>query len=127
MPGLGIDIGGVTDVDKFLSYVDGPRAAAEAVLRSLLHTKGKLWWAPDSGYDVQQHLHSFFDAERIERNVQTQCELDERVKSAEVSATSFGGELKISIHLILIDANTPADLTLSIDQLGRVLNASVIV
>jgi len=127
MPGLGIDIGGVQDVDKFLNYADPPRACAERVMRSLLHKKGKLWWAPDSGYDINQHLHAFFDAEQIQRNVQTQCELEEGVKKAQVSASSFGGELKVVIHLILIDSNTPAELTVSIDQLGKVLNASVIV
>jgi hypothetical protein len=35
MAALGRDIKGVTDVDKFLTLTNPPRAAAEAVMRSL--------------------------------------------------------------------------------------------
>jgi len=125
MPGLGIDIAGVEDIDLFLSSADGSRSAAEAVMRTLLHAPGALWWAPDSGHDVKQYLHGFFDAERTRRGVQAACEREERVKTAKVTASVLGTEIKLSINLTFIDGSTPAILTLSIDQLGKVLDASV--
>lgn len=122
---LGIDIAGVEDVDLFLSYADGPRAAAEAVMRSLLHSPGKLWWAPDSGYDIRGELHRFFDAERTQRAVQTQVEREERVESAEVLAEVFGDEMRLSVNLTLTQDGSKVQFTLTIDQLGAVLDASV--
>lgn len=125
--GLGVDIAGVEDIDLFLSMADGSRSAGEAVLRSLLHPQGVLWWAPDSGHDIKQYLHGFFDPERMQRNIQTQCDLDERVKDARVTCTAFGDEIQIAVHLTFIDGSTPVDLTVTIDQLGNVLNAAVTV
>ena len=122
---LGLDIGGVEDVDLFLSYSDPPRAAAEAVMRGLLHSPGKLWWAPDLGFDVRGLLHQFFDAERIERAVQTQVETDERVDSAEVSATALGDELRITVNLVLTQNPAKVEFTLTVNQLGEVLDASI--
>lgn len=122
---LGIDIGGVEDVDRFLSYSDGPRAAAEGVMRGLLHAPGKLWWAPDLGYDLRGALHQFFDAERIQRAVQAQVETDERVESADVTAVAFGEELRVSVNLILTQDGAKVQFTLTVNQLGAVLDASV--
>lgn len=125
--GLGVDIAGVDDIDLFLSMASPERSAAEAVMRSLQHKPGRLWWAPDVGYDVKQHLHTFIDLPRTVQGVQATCESDERVKTADVSATALGEEIKLTINLTFIDSSTPATLTLSIDQLGKVLDASVTV
>jgi hypothetical protein len=122
---LGVDIAGVEDIDLFLSLSDGPRAAAEAVMRSLLHDAGRLWWAPDSGYNVLKHLHGFFDAERIQTAVQSQCELDERVESAVAVATVLGDEMKISVDLVLTQDATKVQFTLTVNELGEILNASI--
>ncbi len=125
MAALGIDIAGVEDVDLFLSYAEPTLAAAQAVARSLIHSAGKLWWAPDSGHDVRQHLHAFVDdPDRIAAAVQTQCELEERVESASVSATFFGGELRLTINLILTQDAARVQMTLTISALGEVLDAS---
>lgn len=124
---LGIDIGGVEDVDLFLSYVDGPRATAEAVMRGLLHAPGKLWWAPDLGFNVRGLLHQFFDADRIERAVQAQIETEERVDSADVTATALGDELRLAVELVLTQDLAKVQFTLTINQLGEVLDASVAV
>jgi hypothetical protein len=124
---LGIDISGVEDIDLFLSYADGPRAAAEAVMRSLLHDSGRLWWAPDSGHDIRRYLHGFFDAGRIQAAVQAQCELDERVDSATVDATSLGDEIKIAVNLALTQDATQVQFTLTVNELGEVLSAAVAV
>lgn len=122
---LGIDIGGVEDVDLFLSYSDGPRATAEAVMRGLLHSPGKLWWAPDLGFDIRGLLHQSPTAERVERAVQTQVETDERVESADVAAAIFGDELRVTVALTLTQDPTKVQFTLTVNQLGEVLDASV--
>jgi hypothetical protein len=126
MAALGRDIKGVTDIDPFLTMADGPRSAAEAVMRSLLHNPGILWWAPERGHDLHQHLHAFFDQERIELAVQQQCEADERVESAAVSATMLGKDLRLQIDLVLTQNEANVSLTLTISQLGEVLNAIVV-
>lgn len=124
---LGIDIAGVEDIDLFLSYSDGPRAAAEAVMRSLLHDPGRLWWAPDSGHDLRKYLHGFFDASRIQAAVQAQCELDERVESANVTASVLGDELKVTVNLTLTQDATQVSFTLTVNELGQVLSGSIAV
>lgn len=123
--GLGIDIAGVEDVDLFLSSADGPTSAAEAAARSILHAPGALWWAPDLGHDVRQYIHGTGDPKQIEHNVRASVEADERIKSADVLAEVFGKELRLTIKLLLINSSTPVTLTVRIDELGKVLDASV--
>lgn len=94
-------------------------------MRGLLHGTNKLWWAPDLGYDVRQNLHGFFDAERIRAAAQTQCETDERIDAADVLVTSFGDELRIAVDLSFTQDPTKVQFTLSVDQIGNVLDVSV--
>lgn len=123
---LGIDLAGVDDVDLFLnSTPNGARAAAEAVARSLTHAQGKLWWAPESGYDVTRHLHGFFSAERVQRAVQQQCEKDERVLSADVRADQLGDQLLLTISLKLTTNPADVKLTLTVDAFGTLLAAQI--
>lgn len=126
MAALGIDIAGVEDVDLFLSSADPATSAAQAAGRSLLHSPGKLWWAPDAGHDIRQYLNGFGDTDRIQHNAQAAIELDERIKSADVLAESFGNQLKITVNLDFVDNTSDATLTLSIDELGTVLDAQVL-
>lgn len=123
---LGVDIAGVEDVSPFLELSTGPKAAGEAALSSLLHSPGVLWWAPDRGYNVRQHLNAAVTVERVQRNVRTQVEAGERVESAEVVAEVFAGELRIDVKLTLTEEDGDVEFTLTIDQLGAVLNASVV-
>jgi hypothetical protein len=122
---LGIDITGVEDVDPFLTLAEGPRAAAEAAMVSLLHAPGTLWWAPDRGYDLRQHLNSFASPERVQRAVLSQVEQGERVESAQCSVTVLGNEMQIEVSLILTEDGGAVQFTLTINELGEVLNASV--
>ena len=126
MAALGRDIKGVTDVDKFLTLTNGPRAAAEAVMRSLLHNPGILWWAPERGHDLHQYLHAFFDKERIELVVRQQAEQEERVESARCTATLLGSELQLRVDLTLTQDETKVSFTITIGSLGEVINASIV-
>jgi hypothetical protein len=122
---LGKDIKGITDIDPFLTVTNGPRAAAESVMRSLLHNAGVLWWAPDSGFNLHGLLHGFFDKERIELAVRQQCERDERVDSAEAVATLLGEELQLRVDLILTQDGSKVSFTLNISALEGVINAAI--
>ena len=125
MAALGRDIKGVTDVDKFLTLTNPPRAAAEAVMRSLLHNPGILWWAPDQGHNLHNYLHAFFDKERIELAVRQQAEREERVDSARVTATLLGTELQLQVELTLTQDEAKVAFTLNIGSLGEVIAANV--
>jgi hypothetical protein len=125
MAALGIDIAGIDDVDLFLSYAEPAEAAAQAVARSLLHSPGKLWWAPDSGHNINQYLHTFFEPERVQSNVQQQAELDERIAASAVVATRLGDEMRLQIDLELETTDSQVQLTLSINDVGEVLDATI--
>lgn len=127
MPALGIDIAGVEDVDLFLSFADPKLAAAQAVARSLTHAPGRLWWAPESGHDLKQHLNAFAEPERIATEVQAQCEREERVASAQVEASLLGDELRLTINLILEQDSSKVTLTVTVNSLGEILDASIVV
>lgn len=123
---LGIDIAGVDDVDSFLTLADGPQAAGEAAMTALLHESGILWWAPDRGYDLRQHLNSFATPERVQRAVVSQVEQGERVESAECSVTILGNEMQIEVAIILTEEDGAVEFTLTINEVGEVLSSAVI-
>ncbi len=124
---LGIDIAGVEDVDSFLTLAASSQSAGEAVMVSLLHSPGVLWWEPERGYDLRQHLNSFAETERIENAVTSQAELDERVESADVVASVDNGVLTINVSLVLTEDDGDVEFTLSIDEVGSVINANIVV
>lgn len=123
---LGIDIGGVEDISPHLTLVSGPRAAAEAVLCSLLHAQGRLWWSGERGHDLWQYLHSNTDTGEIELAVTTEAEKDERVESATCTATILGQELQLSIELTLTQTQERVILTLTVGAAGEVIASGVL-
>lgn len=94
-------------------------------MRSLLHNPGILWWAPERGHDLHQHLHAFFDRERIELAVRQQAEQEERVATARATATLLGRELQLRVELTLTQDADKVSFTLTIGALGEVINASI--
>ncbi len=124
---LGIDIAGVEDVDSFLTLATGPQSAGEAVMVSLLHSPGALWWEPERGHDIRQHLNAFSETERIQNAVISQAELDERVESADAVVVLEDGVLTINVNLVLTEDEGDVEFTLSIDEVGSVINANIVV
>jgi hypothetical protein len=126
MAALGIDIGGVDDFDTFISYATSPaQAAAEAVMCSLLHEPGALWWAPDRGTPIFSYLHRDASADEIQIAVAAEAEKEERVESAIVVATKLGDELQLRIELTLTQDEGRVTLTLAVSAVGEVLAATV--
>lgn len=133
MPTLGIDIDGgfvddlgALDVDRFLTLVDERRSVAQSLMSSILHGAGRLWWIPDSGVDLQGYLHSSTPASVIESAVVKQLELEERVDTSTVAVEVFGDELILAAEIFLTDDESAITLTLRIDELGTVLDASIV-
>lgn len=125
MSALGVDIAGVDDISPMLSLADEKLSAAQAVMTTLLHGPGKLWWARDVGYDIRQHLHRDADNAAMVAAVQQQCEADERVDTASVDVTRDGAALTIGISLELSNAET-AELTLAVGAVGDLLKVEVL-
>lgn len=118
---LGIDIGGVDDVDATLNFATGRQTVGESILTTLSVEPGDLWWAPTLGYDLKKHLHIPFDEDTIERNSVRQAELDERVKSASATASQStdGKTITLVMNIELVDeTETDLELTITVDQLG---------
>jgi hypothetical protein len=126
---LGIDIGGVDDIDPTLNFVDGATAAAQSVMTDLLHDPGALWWSPAKGKDIRDYLHMPFDKENIERDIVRQAEMDERVDKAtcEASERIENGQrvFEFRCNLELTNNSGNVDFTLAVNQAGDVINASV--
>jgi hypothetical protein len=118
---LGIDIAGVLVVAPFLSFAVPGRSGGDAFIGSLFHAPGSLWWAPDRGWHLAQHLHTFFDSEAIESGVRAQVEADERVESAEVRAERLGSECRITIEVVFTSDPQATTFTISVDQVGTVI------
>jgi hypothetical protein len=126
---LGIDIGGVDDIDPTLNFVDEKTAVAQSVMTTLLHDPGVLWWAPSVGDDIRKYLHRPFDKDSIERSIIRQGQSDERVESVSVEASErvvgtqrvfqFDGSLTLTKNAGNVD------FTIAISEAGEILNASV--
>ena len=125
MATLGSDISGIVDCDKYMSLASPGRSAAQAVARAQTHENGVLWWAPDRGHPLTQYMHSEENIPRLKQKVRQEAERDERVTAAQVDAVLYGEELTVTIKLELTNNEADVTLTLTIDQLGSVINTQV--
>jgi hypothetical protein len=125
MTALGIDIGGVDDIDPTLNFVSAGQSVAESVASQLLHDPGLLWWSPTIGYNLRQLLHMPFDEEKIQREVVRQAEFDERVKSASATASvnTKGDTITLVVNLTLVEEDaTDIEFTLTVSEFEALLN-----
>ena len=114
-------------MDSFLTLATGPQSAGEAIMVSLLHSPGILWWDPEKGHDIRQHLNAASPTERVQRAVISQAELDERVESADAIVSLDNGVMTINVSLVLTEDDDDVEFTLSIDEVGSVINANIVV
>lgn len=116
------------DIDPTFPLDTPERTLAYAIMRSLTHEAGRLWWAPDVGYDLNGLLGRDVDEEVIERQVNTQCLSDERVESAEVTVNVSADKRIVTVSVTLTPVGSEAEVTFSI-QIGDVagiISASVL-
>lgn len=125
MATLGIDIGGVGDIDPMMNFSSPERAVAESCIASLTHDPGVLWWAPERGHNINRYLHVPTEPDEAERGIQAECEADERVKSAEVTVTFADKTITCDVKLFLENRQGSVQFTLTVSEAGDVINASI--
>jgi hypothetical protein len=111
----GSDFGGVMDLSPSLGLVSGRLALAQAIARRLTTPRGSLFYDPDYGYDLRQHLNA--PAPRlgvVEAQTSTEVLKDERVLDVEVDVTFTEGLLSVTLRLF--DAGGPFSLVLNVSQ-----------
>lgn len=113
----GSDVACVTDIDPAFAMVSGPTAVAQAIARRLITPRGGLHYDGTYGYDLRQHLNGSIedgDTFVVASSVETQCEQDERVRSASARVTydALTETLRVTIALVLDDG--PFELVLGV-------------
>lgn len=121
---LGSDFSGLLDVQSSLGVVSGPRAMLEAIGRRLTTLRGGLWYDPDYGYDLRQHLNA--PAPRpgvIESQVVAEVLKDERVQDVDASVVATRDAITVTLRIMsdigpfsLIVAVTQLTVTLLTDN-----------
>lgn len=122
---LGTDFDFMTDIKPSFVLASGLRNIANAIVRRLQTPPGffeVFGGDPNYGYDILSKLNasmSTSEIAEIEKNVKEQCERDERIKTADVSATYSMATsiLNVEIALLLEDGVT-FSLILHVSQLG---------
>lgn len=98
MTDFGEDLAGVDDLDAALSFVDGTRCWAEAVLCRLGNVAGTTEDDPTDGYDLTMLIGSVVDTVEVERNIVAQAKADERTETARAQVRMVGAELVIALN-----------------------------
>lgn len=123
MTDYGQDFACVDDLETTLGVTSGPRLVMEAIARRLQTPTGRLVGDPNYGFDVSAYINDDVtpaDLDNIEQQVREECEKDERVASADVSAAYLADVLTLTIVLTLIADETftlvlaVSDVTVSI-------------
>lgn len=98
MVDLGSDIGGVDDIDAALTFVEGARCWAEALMCRLGNVTGTTEDDPTNGYDLSLLVGSSAEPGDVERKVVAQMMSDERTATARAKMTRVGGAATITIQ-----------------------------
>ena len=118
MATLSGDFSGVTDLDRALAVVNGPRCVAEAVARRL--ASDELEDFPGYGFNLDEALGSALPDYAIRQRVKAQVFGEEEVQNATIAisrTTSEAGDaLDVSITIQTVEG--PASLTVTADEMG---------
>lgn len=118
--GLGVDWLGLNDLDPSGELVEGPACLAQDLVHRLSTPRGGLFYDESYGADLRAYMEEGLTPQRIAAipsEVSAECEKDERVKSAKVSAAFDFQKETLSILIALLTAVGPFTLVLSVDKL----------
>ncbi len=108
----------MTDLDRALAVVNGPRCVAEAVARRL--ASDELEDFPGYGFNLDSVIGSALPEYAIRQRVKAQVFAEEEVRNATVSVvktTSEAGDaLTVSVNIQTVEG--PAALTVTADEVG---------
>jgi hypothetical protein len=112
------DFSGVTDLDRALSVVNGPRCVAEAVARRL--ASGELEDFPGYGFNLDDAIGSSLPEYAIRQRVKGQVFAEEEVQDARIVVTKTtaeaGDSLLVEVTIQTIEG--PASLTVTASEVG---------
>ncbi len=116
-------------IAKVPGRISGIKNLIKKIVQRLQSPTGCLYWDPQYGLDVRQYLNTSLTTaklQEIKNSVKAQCELDERVLTAEVTVSnSNNNQLFITIQ-ITTQAGPTFTFILSVTQLTiELLNANI--
>lgn len=120
---LGSDFRGILDVFQNLARASGRTALGEALCRRLSTPRGGLFYDFDYGFDLRQFVSAAQPpAGFIESQAAAECLKDERVLDAEPRDVEYvddgAGGKKLTLTLLITDAEGPFKLTVTVDALS---------
>jgi hypothetical protein len=108
------DFSGVTDLDRALSVVNGPRCVAEAVARRL--ASDELEDFPGYGFNLDEAIGSSLPEYAIRQRVKAQVFAEEEVLDARIVVTQTGESLDVAVTIQTVEG--PAALTVTASEVG---------
>lgn len=120
MATLSGDFSGVTDLDRALSVVSGPRCVAEAVARRL--ASDELVDFPGYGFNLDDAIGSALPEYAIRQGVRAQTFAEEEVLDAQIEVTKTTAEAgdSLSVEVTIQTVEGPASLTVAASELDGV-------
>lgn len=120
MPDFGTDLSCVSDLDPSGAVVTGRALLGEALARRLTTPRGRLIDDPNYGLDLTEYLNADLsqrDVGILGAQIKAECEKDERVVSADVTAlVNINGKLTVTI--IIDDGDGPFPLVLAVSDVS---------
>ncbi len=114
---FGVDVSCVSDIDPAFALVRGRTALAQALARRFITPRGGLHYDGTYGYDLRSHLNAPLepgDEFIIASAVESQCVLDERVRSASAAVIYFAATETLRVQIAIVDDEGPFELVLGV-------------
>lgn len=107
-------------ISKVPGRISGINNLVKKIVRRLKCPNGALYWDPAYGLDVRQYLNISVTPAKIQeikQAVKAQCELDERVQSAEVTVSNSQNNQLFIVIQITTQQGPNFNLVLSVSKL----------
>ncbi len=114
MADLGIDIGGVLDIDGNLSLVEGRLGLAQSISRRLSTPRGGLFYDLEYGFDLRVFLNTPVRPDEVRRGVENECLKDERVDDARAEVAFNEAASTLTVRITITDGDGPFVFTISV-------------
>ncbi len=107
------------DIDPFFRLSSGVPVLAWAIVRRL--STAVLWYAAGYGYDLTAIVNQGFsdvDLMALKSQIETQCQLDDRVQGATASINLNTQTKSMTIGIQIATANGPFQMIVGVDALN---------
>lgn len=117
---LGVGIACINSVGPRFTLATERQCLAQSLARRLITPRGSMPWAPNDGTDMRDFLNrANTPANRFAagRAAKDECEKDERVQSATVTAKFNFAASQLELTVAILTASGPFQLVLGVDAL----------